>query len=105
VAFWDERWADLSLPPRPTVRDLDLSPAGWNSFVWTRPSATDPATALDCIADDYAIAYRLQQDQTYQRYVPGRADLSNMAAIDRYDSLLVLITESGAQCLDMPVDP
>ncbi|GAG01479.1 unnamed protein product, partial [marine sediment metagenome] len=66
-------------PPPATVRSFDLLPRGWHNFVWTGPSATAPGTALDCIAGDYAIVYRLQSDQTYQRYVPGRTDLSTMA--------------------------
>jgi cysteinyl-tRNA synthetase len=90
-------------PPSETVRGFDLVPAGWHSFVWTGPSATDPGTVLDCIADDYAIAYRLESEQTYERYVPGRIDLSNMGALEKYDSLLVLITTDGARCEGMPV--
>jgi cysteinyl-tRNA synthetase len=90
-------------PPPDTIRSFALMPPGWHSFVWTGLSATAPGTALDCIAGDYAIAYRLQSDQTYQRYVPGRTDLSNMGAVDRYDSLLVLITADGARCEGMLV--
>jgi cysteinyl-tRNA synthetase len=90
-------------PPPDTIRSFVLMPPGWHNFVWTGPSATDPGTALDCMGDDYAIAYRLQPDQTYQRYVPGRTDLSNMGAVDRYDSLLVLITGDMARCGGMPV--
>ena len=89
--------------PPATVRSFDLVPPGWHNFVWTGPSGTDPGTALECIADDYAIAYRLQSDQTYQRYVPGRTDLSTMATVEKYDSLLVLITADGARCEGMPV--
>jgi hypothetical protein len=43
--------------------------------------------------------------QTFQRYVPGDAALSNMTSLDKYDNLLVLVTASGVQCLGMPVDP
>jgi len=28
-----------------------------------------------------------------------------MGNLDKYDWLLVLITESGAQCVGMPIDP
>jgi cysteinyl-tRNA synthetase len=90
-------------PPPETSRSFDLAPPGWHNFVWTGPSATDPGTALDCIADDYAIAYRSESNQTYHRYVPGRIDLSNMGAVDKHDSLLVLITSGGARCQGMPV--
>jgi cysteinyl-tRNA synthetase len=90
-------------PPPATSRSFDLLPPGWHNFVWTGSSATAPDTALACIAADYAIAYRLQPDQTYQRYVPGRPDISTMAGVDKYDSLLVLITADGARCQGMLV--
>jgi hypothetical protein len=35
----------------------------------------------------------------------GQGAWSNMGAVDKYDSLLVLITDSGAQCVGMPVNP
>ena len=90
-------------PPPATARSFELLSPGWHSFVWTGPSATDPGTALACIADDYAIAYRLASNQTYQQYVPGRTDLSSMGAVDKYESLWVLITDDDARCEGMPV--
>ncbi|NIV31329.1 MAG: hypothetical protein GWN58_18085 [Anaerolineae bacterium] len=95
--------------PSPTpvagTRDFDLQ-LGWNNFVWTGASGTDPATVLSCIDGNYAIAYRFMAvGQTFQRYVPGDAALSNMTNLDKYDSLLVLVTASGVQCLGMPVEP
>jgi hypothetical protein len=87
------------------TRDFDLQ-LGWNNFVWTGASATDPATVLSCINGSYAIAYRfVAVGQTFERYVPGDAALSTMTSVDKYDSLLVLVTASGVQCLGMPVDP
>jgi hypothetical protein len=78
---------------------------GWNSFVWTGPTGTDPATALSCIDGFYAIAYRLiATTQGFERYIPGNADLSNMTNLNKYDNLLVLVTGSGVEC-EMPVDP
>lgn len=92
-------------PPPDTIRSFFLMPPGWHNFVWTGPSGTEPGTALDCMGDDCAIAYRLGSNQRHERYVPGRTDLSNMGAVDRYESLLALITESGAQCVGMPIYP
>jgi cysteinyl-tRNA synthetase len=95
-----------ALPPRPPIRDLDLSPAGWHSLVWTGPSGTDPETALACIDGRYGAAYRwVGSTKTFERWVPDRADISNMGDLNKYDSLLVLITDGGAQCVGMPIDP
>jgi hypothetical protein len=85
------------------TRDFDLQ-MGWNNFVWTGATDTDPATALSCIEGNYAIAYRFTAvGQTFQRYVPADTALSNMTNVDQYDSLLVLVTASGVQCQGMPV--
>jgi hypothetical protein len=92
-------------PPPDTIRSFVLVPPGWHSFVWTGASGTAPETALACMSDDFAIAHRLQSNQTYERYVPGRTNLSSMGAVAKYDSLLVLITDSSAQCVGMPIDP
>jgi hypothetical protein len=90
-------------PPAGT-RDFDL-PAGWNDFVWTGASDTVPGTVLNCIDGDYAIAYRFMETaQTFERQVPGNALLSNMGNLDKYESLLVLVT-TATQCQGMPVDP
>jgi parallel beta-helix repeat protein len=92
--------------PTPGTRTFDLQ-MGWNDFVWTGPTGTDPATALSCIDGNYVIAYRyVALTQAFQRYVPGNATLSTMTNLNKYDSLLVLVTTAaGVQCQDMPVDP
>jgi len=61
---------------------------------------------LSCIDGFYAIAYRyVALNQTWQRYIPGDDVLPNMTNLNKYDSLLVLVTGSGVVCQDMPVDP
>jgi hypothetical protein len=85
------------------TRDFDL-PLGWNNFVWTGADATAADTALDCIAGNFAIAYALEAGG-WLRYVPGDPDITTLATVDKYDSLLVLVTASGVQCLGMPVEP
>jgi parallel beta-helix repeat protein len=93
--------------PSPTpvadTRDFDL-PIGWNNFVWTGADDTAADTALNCIAGNFAIAYGLEAGG-WLRYVPGQPDITTLATVDKYDNLLVLITASGVQCLEMPVDP
>jgi uncharacterized repeat protein (TIGR01451 family) len=90
--------------PTPTVtRDFDLQ-LGWNNFVWTGADATAADTALNCIAGNFAIAYALDAGG-WLRYVPGQPDITTLATVDKYDSLLVLVTASEVQCLGMPVEP
>jgi parallel beta-helix repeat protein len=93
--------------PSPTpvadTRDFDL-PLGWNNFVWTGADATAADTVLNCIAGNFAIAYALEAGG-WLRYVPGDPAITTLATVDKYDSLLVLVTASGVQCLGMPVEP
>jgi len=37
--------------------------------------------------------------------VPGQPDITTLATVENYESLMVLVTASGVQCLGMPVDP
>jgi parallel beta-helix repeat protein len=92
-----------TVTPTPGTRTFDLQ-QGWNSFVWTGATGSDPATVLSCIDGSYAIAYRLVGGG-WERYVPGDAVVSNMTNLNQYDSLLVLVTATGVQCQDMPVAP
>ncbi|KPK21089.1 MAG: hypothetical protein AMJ76_03600 [Dehalococcoidia bacterium SM23_28_1] len=79
------------------------TPTPTPSFVWTGEDATPAATALDCIAGNFAIAYQYDATAGWSRYVPDNAALSNLSTVDQYDSLLVLVTASGVVCQDMPV--
>jgi parallel beta-helix repeat protein len=92
-----------TVTPTPGTRTFDLQ-QGWNNFVWTGATGSDPATVLSCIDGSYAIAYRLVAGG-WERYVPGDAVVSNMTNLNQYDSLLVLVTATGVQCQDMPVAP
>jgi len=98
--------------PTPTAtpgatRTIDLSPAGWHDLSWSGADATDPGTALTCIAGDYSIAYAWEGPTAgFKRYVEGCAipGICNMAALNKYDTLLVSISVAGASCV-MPVAP
>jgi hypothetical protein len=98
--------------PTPTAtpgatRTIDLSPQGWHDLAWSGADATDPGTALACISGDYSIAYAWEGPTTqYKRYVEGCAipGICNMAALNKYDTLLVNISTTGASCV-MPVVP
>ena len=93
-------------PPGAT-RTIDLSPQGWHDLAWSGADATDPGTALACIAGDYSIAYAWEGPTAgFKRYVEGCAipGICNMAALNKYDTLLVSISVAGASCV-MPVAP
>ena len=97
--------------PTPTAtpgatRTIDLSPPGWHDPVWSGPDATDPGTALACIAGKYSIAYAWEGPTTgFKRHVEGCPvpGICNMAPLNKYDALLVNIT-ADASCV-MPVAP
>jgi hypothetical protein len=100
--------------PTPTAtpgatRTIDLSPQGWQDLAWSGANATDPGTALACIAGKYSIAYAYNPKATgspWERYVEGCAipGICNMSALNKYDTLLVNISAAGVTCV-MPVVP
>jgi parallel beta-helix repeat protein len=98
--------------PTPTAtpgatRTIDLSPQGWHDLAWSGADATDPGTALACIAGDYSIAYAWEGPTVgFKRHVEGCAipGICNMAALNKYDTLLVNISAAGVTCV-MPVVP
>lgn len=93
-------------PPGAT-RTINLSPQGWHDLAWSGADATDPGTALSCIAGKYSIAYAWEGPTAgFKRYVEGCAipGICNMAALNKYDTLLVNISAAGVSCV-MPVAP
>ena len=98
--------------PTPTAtpgatRTIDLSPQGWHDLAWSGANATDPGTALACIAGKYSIAYAWEGPTAgFKRYVEGCTipGICNMAALNKYDTLLVNISAAGVTCV-MPVAP
>jgi Right handed beta helix region len=98
--------------PTPTAtpggtRTIDLSPQGWHDLAWSGADATDPATALACIAGDYSIAYAWEGPTAgFKRHVEGCAipGICNMAALNKYDTVLVNISAADTSC-EMPVAP
>jgi parallel beta-helix repeat protein len=89
------------------TRTIDLSPPGWHSLVWSGADATDPGTALACIAGKYSIAYAWEGPTTgFKRYVPGCAipGICNMSPLNKYAAMLVNITTAATAC-QMPVAP
>lgn len=68
---------------------------GWNSVCYSG-ATKDIETAIGGISGEVSVLYALQADQTWERYVPGRTDVSNLTQCSRLDALLVLVTQEDA---------
>ena len=91
-------------PTPGNTRTSNLSPQGWHSLAWSGAKGTIPATALSCIEGKLSIAYMyVGTTGDWLRYVPGNTTLTNITAVNKYDSLFVLINVAGASCV-MPVE-
>ena len=89
---------------RPT-RGRSPSRAGsWANFAWTGDSS--PQTVADCFgAGNVAVMYRLDAATgTFQRWIRGRDDLSNMGEVLRFDALLALNAGAQPATCTMPDD-
>jgi uncharacterized repeat protein (TIGR01451 family) len=64
--------------------------AGWNHHLYVGPSAPIEE-ALASIIDDVRAVYRLQPGRTFDRWFPGRPDLSTIKTVDSYEPLLILM--------------
>jgi hypothetical protein len=67
--------------------------SGWNHVCYT--GAGQPAgDALNPLADKALAAYRLNMGGAYDRWFPGRPDLSTMSTLASYDAIFLLMSES-----------
>ena len=67
---------------------------GWDSVCYVGGNKS-PSYATATIASQLSILYMLGSDQLWSRYVPGRPEVSNIAGMERYDAVLMLLTEQG----------
>ena len=65
---------------------------GWNAVCYGGDT-TDMDTATAGISGQISVIYALEADQSWERYVPGRPEVSDMTQCDRLYALLVLVTE------------
>ena len=63
---------------------------------------TPTQDAFACANGSYAAAYRLVSG-SWERYFPGRPDISNMGLLNKYDAFLILVT-APVTCT-MPIAP
>jgi hypothetical protein len=76
--------------PAGTQRTLEWG-VGWQNEVWTGADGTTPQDAFACADGSYAAAYRLVGGG-WERYFPGRPDISSMGPLNKYDAFLILVT-------------
>jgi hypothetical protein len=67
---------------------------GWNSVCYGG-TTKDMETAIGAISEQVGVVYALQADQTWERFVPDRPDVSDTTQAARLDALLVLVVEEG----------
>ena len=80
-------------PLAPLTSSASLNP-GWNSVCYLG-GGKDTAAAVTGISGGFSIIYNLPPDQTWLRFVPGNPEVSNLARLETYTSVLVLMTEGG----------
>ncbi|UCH86831.1 MAG: hypothetical protein JSU97_10055 [Dehalococcoidia bacterium] len=84
--------------PTPTVTPspilMPMAP-GWNDkcYVGDQMSVED---ALADISDKVLAVYILNKAQAFDRWFPGRADVSTIDTLNPYDQLFVLMSEAGS---------
>jgi hypothetical protein len=88
-AFWGHEPSGTS----PTSVSLA---SGWNGVCYTgQTKSAEDATAG--VAGGFGIMYQLGSDQDWRRFIPGRPEVSNLAQLEPFSSVLILIAnENGA---------
>jgi hypothetical protein len=84
-------WPQQPSGSPPAVTPLDQ---GWNSVCYAG-EPKDVESATQGIGGQFAVLYALAPGQGWQRFVPGRPDLSDAIQLSRFASVLILVTETG----------
>lgn len=87
----DASWPQQPSGPEPSSADLEQ---GWNSVCYAGET-TDLSTVTQSIDGQFGVVYALGSSQGWQRFVPGRADISNLTQLTRFASVLILVTQQG----------
>jgi hypothetical protein len=84
--------ATCTMPNLLLVQGYTIPPGSWANFTWVSNGSYPAAGAADaCGMGNIAVMYRLDAaTQTFQRWIRGREDLSNMTDVQPYDALLAL---------------
>jgi hypothetical protein len=88
--------SDADWPQQPSDSPPAVTPLaqGWNSVCYAG-EPKDVESATQGIGGQFAVLYVLAPDQGWQRFVPGRPDLSDAIQLGRFASVLILVTEPG----------
>jgi len=88
--------ASAAWPQEPSGSPPAVTPLvqGWNSVCYAG-EPKDVESATQGIGGQFAVLYVLVPDQGWQRFVPGRPDLSDPIQLGRFASVLILVTEAG----------
>jgi len=86
-AFWPH---EPSGTPPPSV---SLA-RGWNSVCYTgQTKSVEDATAS--VAGGLVIMYQFDSEQGWRYFVPARPEMSNIAQLSQYDTVLMLVNQEG----------
>ncbi|UCH87113.1 MAG: hypothetical protein JSU97_01580 [Dehalococcoidia bacterium] len=86
-------------PQQPSGSPPAVTPLaqGWNSVCYAG-EPKDVESATQGIGGQFAVLYALAPGQGWQRFVPGRPDLSDAIQLSRFASVLILVTDpAGTQ--------
>jgi len=78
--------------------DLALAP-GWSSICYSGESK-EASVAVGEMSDEIAVAYGLAADGTWQRFIPGRPELTTMTYVAGFSPLIVLIPPEQESAAD-----
>jgi hypothetical protein len=67
--------------------------SGWNNICYLG-AAKDTEEAAAGIIGDFSVIYNLTSDQAWRRFVAGRPEVSNLTRLEKYASVLILVTDS-----------
>jgi hypothetical protein len=89
-------------PTPTTTREVSIPAQSWANFAWT--GDTSAQGVADCFGEGkIAVMYRLDAaSQSFQRWIRGREDLSNMGDVGRFDALLALNASGELATCIMP---
>jgi hypothetical protein len=84
--------ATCNMPDQLLPFTLTVPAGSWVNFAWlSNAGLPDEQVAQACGAGNIAVMYRLNAaTQTFERWIRGREELSNMGEVQPYDALLAL---------------